>query len=98
MNGAVIYDGSTSVAFDIHSGVKQECLLAPTLFGIFFAVLFMYAFGISTEGIYLRTRSDGKLLNLARLKAITKTQLKPLRDVLFADDAAVEAHSAEELQ
>ena len=98
MNGTVIFDGSTSVAFDIRSGVKQGCLLAPTLFGILFAVLRKYAFGTSTKGIYLRTRSDGKLFNLTRLKAITKTQLKLLRDFLFADDAAVIAYSSEELQ
>ena len=72
--------------------------IRPTLFGIFFAVLLKYAFGTSTDGIYLRTRSDGKLFNLTRLKAITKTQLKLLQDLLFADDAAVVAHSAEELQ
>ena len=94
----MIFDGSTSVAFDIRSRVKQGCLLAPTLFGIFFAVFLKYAFGISTEGIYLSTRSDRKLFNLARLKAITKTQLKLLRHILFADDAAVEAPLAEELQ
>ena len=29
MNGTVIFDGSTSIAFDIRSGVKQGCVLAP---------------------------------------------------------------------
>ena len=43
-------------------------------------------------------QADGKLFNFARLKAITKTQLKLLLDFLFADDAAVVAHSGEELQ
>ena len=98
MKGTVVFDGSTSAAFDIRNGVKQGCVLVPTLFGIFFAVLLRYAFGTSTEGIYLATRSDGKLFKLARLKVITKTQLKLLRDFLFADDAAVVAHSAEELK
>ena len=49
------------------------------------------------EGIYLRTRSDGKLFNLARLKAKTKVTVKCLRDFLFADYAAVAAHTAENL-
>ena len=57
-----------------------------------------HAFGSATEGIYLRTRSDGKLFNLFRLRAKSKVQLKCLHDLLFADDAAVIAHSAEELQ
>ena len=39
--------------FDILIGVKQGCVLAATLFGIFFATLLKQAFGKSTEGIYL---------------------------------------------
>ena len=44
-----------------------------TLFGIFFAMLLKHASGEATEGIYLHTRSDGKLY-LARLKAKTKVR------------------------
>ena len=98
MKGTVVFDGSTSGAFEIRSGVKQGCVLAPTLFGTFFSVLLKYAFGSATEGIYLRTRSDGKLFNLARLRAKTKVTIKRSRDFLFADDAAVATHSEEELQ
>ena len=98
MKGTVVFDGSTSDTFDIKSGVKQGCVLAPTLFGIFFAVMLKHAFGSATEGIYLRTRSDGKLFNLSRLRAKSKVQQICLRELLFADDAAVIAHSAEELQ
>ena len=54
--------------------------------------------GIATEGVYPRTRSDGNLFNLSRLRAKTKVQLKCMRDFLFADDAAVVAHSAQDLQ
>eukprot|EP00745_Piridium_sociabile_P043277 TRINITY_DN8831_c0_g1_i1.p1 TRINITY_DN8831_c0_g1~~TRINITY_DN8831_c0_g1_i1.p1 ORF type:complete len:1016 (+),score=240.62 TRINITY_DN8831_c0_g1_i1:1061-4108(+) len=98
MKGTVVFDGSTSNSFDVLGGVKQGCVLAPTLFGMFFAVLLKHAFGSSTEGVYLRTRSDGKLFNLSRLRAMSKVQLKCLRDFLFADDAAITTHSAEELQ
>ena len=55
-----------------------------------------HAFGTATEGVYLQTRSDGKLFHLSRLRAKTKVQLNA--DFLFADDAAVVAHSAEDLQ
>ena len=37
--GTVVFDGSASAAFNIQSGVKQGCVLAPILFGIFFAVM-----------------------------------------------------------
>jgi phage terminase large subunit-like protein len=36
MKGTIQYDGSISSSFEIKSGVKQGCVLAPTLFGIFF--------------------------------------------------------------
>ena len=98
MKGTVVSDGSTSATFNIRSGVKQGCVLAPTLFGIFFVVMLKHAFGPAAEGIYLRTRTDGKLFNLSRLRAKTKGQLRCLRDFLSADDAAVTAHSAEDLQ
>ena len=52
MKGTVLYDGATFNPFNILSGVKQGCVLAPTLFGIFFATLLKHAFGESTEGIY----------------------------------------------
>ncbi|XP_063596220.1 uncharacterized protein LOC134773073 [Penaeus indicus] len=97
MKGTVAFDGSTSNAFDIRNEVKPGCVLALTLFGIFFAAMLKHAFCSATDGIYLRTRSDGKLFNLSRRRAKSKAQLKCLRD-FFADDAAVTAHSAEDLQ
>ena len=98
MMGVVQFDGSTSEAFSIKSGVKQGCVLAPTLFGIFFAIMLKQAFDSSTEGVYLHTRSDGGLYNLSRLKAKTKVTNMVIRDLLFADDAALVAHTEEELQ
>ena len=98
MKGTVVYDGSTSEPFPVCSGVKQGCVLAPTLFGIFFSLLLSYAFDSSSDGIYLRTRSDGKLFNLARLRAKTKVTEVYVREMLFADDAALTAHSGEALQ
>ena len=78
--------------------MKKGCVLATTLFGIFFAFLLKQAFGDATEGIYFQTRSDGKLCNLSRLIAKSKVQMKYLRDPLFPDDAAITAHSAEDIQ
>ena len=96
--GTVQFNGSSSEPFEIRSGVKQRCVLAPTLFGIFFGMLLKHAFDTTKEGIYLRTRSDGRLSNLARLRAKTKVRKVLIRDMLFADDAAVATHTQEELQ
>ena len=72
MKGTVLCDGATSDPFNILSGVKHGCVLAPTLFGIFFATLLKHAFGKSTEGIYLRTN----LFKLSRLGAKTRVHEK----------------------
>lgn len=48
MMGTVQYNGCMSDTFNIKSGVKQGCVMAPTLFGIFFALLLKHAFKSST--------------------------------------------------
>ena len=92
------YEGSLSALLAIKSGVKQGCVLAPTLFGILFSLLLKHAFGAETEGVYMHTRADGKLFNVARLRAKTKVRHITVRDMLFADDAAVTSHTEEGLQ
>ena len=98
MHSTVCFDGGTSDAFPVSSGVKQGCVLAPTLFGIFFSMLLHYDFADCEEGIYIRSRADGKLLNIARLRAKTKVHELLMRELLFADDAVLTSHSQEGLQ
>ena len=98
MEALFIRGGGTSDAFPVSGGVKQGCVLAPTLFGIFFSMLLHYAFAGCEEGIYIRSRTDGKLLNIARLHAKTKVYELLIRELLFADDAALTSHSQEGLQ
>ena len=96
--GTVQFNDSSSELFEINSSVKQSCVLVPTLFGICFGLLLKHAFDTTTEGIDLRTRSDGRLFNLARLRAKTKVRKVLIMDMLFADDAAVATHTQEEIQ
>ena len=98
MKGTISYDGEASEPFPMHSRVKQGCVLAPTLFSIFFSLLLKFAFEQSTEGVHLHTRSDGKLFSLARLRAKTKVRTVLIREMLFADDAALSSHTEEDLQ
>ena len=98
MKGVLSFNGKTSEPFTIRRGVKQGGILAPTLFGILFSLLLNHAFKHSTEGIHLHTRSDGKLFNLARLRAKTKVRTVFIRELLFEDDAALTTHKEEELQ
>ena len=45
------------------------------------------------DAVYIRYRLDGNLFNLRRLKAHTKTLQVLVRELLFADDAALVAHT-----
>jgi hypothetical protein len=54
--------------------------------------LLKLAFGTAIEGIYLLTRSDGKLFNLSWLRVKSKVHLKCLHYFLFADAAAITTH------
>ena len=49
--GTVQFDGSSSEPYPIKSGVKQGCVLAPTLYGILFSLLLGYAFKGNEEGV-----------------------------------------------
>ncbi|XP_076436205.1 uncharacterized protein LOC143275812 [Babylonia areolata] len=81
--------GSSSDPFPIKSGVKQGCVLAPTLFGVFFSLLLSYAFSQSEDGVYLHTRSDGSLFNLACLHAKTKVR----QDFTYLGSTISSSHS-----
>ena len=46
----------------------------------------------------MHRRSDGRLYNITRLRANTKVCVTIIRDMLFADDAAVTSHTEQDLQ
>ena len=96
MAGAVSIGGSTTDPFKISHGLKQECVLARTLFTIFMAALLSTVSEHISAGVYIRTRSDGKLIQLARLKASTTIRELCIRKLLFADDAAIVAHTLDD--
>ena len=71
--------------------------MQATLFGIFFSALIHHALP-DPSGILLHTRGSGKLFNLSYLRARTKVRRVLIRKLLYADDAAIVAHSETELQ
>jgi Reverse transcriptase (RNA-dependent DNA polymerase) len=94
----VCINGELLEPFPVKAGVKQGDLLAPTLFAMYFAVIFQKAFARGDVGVFVRYRTSGKLLNLRRLKAQSKAFLVLIRDLLYADDCDLVAHSEADLQ
>ena len=90
--------GEVSDSFRVTNGVKQGCILAPTLFSIFLSAMLDDAFRDMWDGIYMQSRQSADLLNVAHFRAKTKTTRILMRELLFAYDSALVAHSAEEMQ
>ena len=58
----------------------------------------MVAFRDCEVGVPVRFRTDGNVFNLRRLQARTKTFAAMIRDLLYADDCALLAHSEADAQ
>ena len=91
-------DGEFSDPFSVTKGVKQGCVLAPTLFRMVFSAMLTAAFQDGDNGILIRYRFDGKLSNLRRLQAKSKVRTEVLDEFLFADDMAKGAPTEEKMQ
>jgi len=98
MKANVSVGGEASETFGVTNGVKQGCVLAPTLFSIFLSAMLEEAFQDMEDGVYIQTRQSADLFNVAHFRAKTKTTQILVRELLFADDSALVAHSAEKIQ
>ena len=98
MKARVHCSGSTSDAFHIVTGVKQGCVLAPTLFSLFLTAIISQCFSECDNDVTIEYRPDGRLLNVHRFGAKSLVRESSVRMLLYADDCALFAHNAEDLQ
>ena len=91
-------NGEASIPFPVTTGLKQGCVLAPTLFSLLFAQMLDFALSQSTVGVSIHYWYDGDFFNLSRLQSRTKASQVTVRDFLFADDCALAANSEKDLQ
>ena len=95
MQARVQIDGEYSEPFPVTNGVKQSCVMAPTLFSMMFSAMLTDAFQDVDAVFRIRYHFDGKLLNLRRLQAKSKVQTDVVDKLLDADDVAGNAKSEE---
>ena len=98
MQARVQNDGEYSEPFPVTNGVKQGCVIEPTLFSMMFAAMLTDAFQDVDAGFPIRYRFDGKLLNLRRLQAKSKVQTDVVNNLFYADDLAENAKSEVNMQ
>nr|VZI49689.1 unnamed protein product [Spirometra erinaceieuropaei] len=96
---ARVTDNETvSEAFAVTNGVKQGCVLAPTLFSIMSSVMLMDVYRDERSGIRIAYRTDGHLLNQRWMHFQWRVSTTTVHELLFADDCVLNTTSEEEMQ
>ncbi len=98
MKASVKLKGDLSNPFEVNNGVKQGCVLAPTLFSIFLTVVLQHAFENCDIGVWIQSRPEADLFNVNQYKSATRTRKILVRELMFADDTAFVAHSHDDAQ
>ena len=93
MKARVWIKGELSDPFSVRNGVKQGCVLAPTLFSIYLAVVLQRAFNNCVRGVLIQSRPGADLFNVNQFKSTRSTQGLLIREFMFADDTAFVAHN-----
>ena len=70
--GRIIKNGNTSDPFPLSNGVKQGCVLAPTLFSLLLTQMLSAALAQTEAEVKEHFCNDGDFFNLRRLKSYTK--------------------------
>lgn len=93
MTIAVLCNGSKTEPFRFEIGVRQGCIIAPTLFTVFVvAVLHITGHSLSI-GVQTTYRIDDKLFNLNSFRAKSKIFYTSNMELQYADDNAIVAHT-----
>nr|XP_061823852.1 uncharacterized protein LOC133611023 [Nerophis lumbriciformis] len=90
--------GDETEPFRVDTGVKQGCVIAPTLFSIFVATILHLTNIHLPQGVEIMYRTDGQLLNINRFRAKGQTTTISIMELQYADDNALIALSEEDLQ
>nr|VZI08286.1 unnamed protein product [Spirometra erinaceieuropaei] len=98
MVARVTDNGAVSEALAVTNGVKQGCVLAPTLSSLMFPAMLMDAYRDECPGIRIAYRTDGHLLNQRRMHFQSRVSTTTVHELLFADDCALNTTLEEEMQ
>ncbi|BHF85068.1 hypothetical protein SprV_1002822600 [Sparganum proliferum] len=99
MMARVTDNGAVSEAFAVTNGVKQGCVLAPTLSSYMFPAMLMDAYRDERPAfVRIAYRTNGQLLNQRRMHFQSRVSTTTVHELLFADDCALNTTSEEEIQ
>ena len=90
--------GQTSEPLSETRGTKQGCVTALLLFTLVFSAMLSDVFHDNDLGALIWFHTDVNVRNVRRLKLKTRTSKVLTRDLLFADDCALFAHTVDVIQ
>lgn len=82
----IAVESEESDFFTVTFGVQQGCVLAPTMFTLYFAVVVRVVLRVTSEVIHLHFRMDCGRFNLARFKSRSKVLYIMITEIIYADD------------
>ncbi|BHF80189.1 hypothetical protein SprV_0702331300 [Sparganum proliferum] len=80
------------------NGVKQDCVLAPTLFSLAFCAMQLDVYCDELPGMLTANRTDDQLLNHQRMHFQSRVSVTTVHELLFTDDCALNATSEGDMQ
>ena len=92
---SVRVDGVLSEPFQVSTGLKQGCLLAPFLFNLYFNKVMHQVLSDLNDGVEFKYRLDGKLFRRSGTRLPMSVHICDLR---FADDVMTGCLSSDALQ
>eukprot|EP00666_Eupelagonemidae_sp_cell4sb_P000427 gene427-4293_t len=93
MEARVRVDGSLSEPFQVRTGVRQGCLIAPVLLNLFYAAVLTEWRRLAPPDITIRFAVDAKLTNHGR--TFRPADRSQIGDTVYADDTTLLASSWE---
>lgn len=98
MQASVRINNELSAPFNVTTGVKQGCVMAPSLFTIYLCAMLELLKDRGLPGIDITYRMDRGIFNIRAFDARTKTSRTIVLEFQYADDAMVCAESEEDMQ
>ncbi|BHF70605.1 hypothetical protein SprV_0301365800 [Sparganum proliferum] len=99
MMARVTANGAVSEAFAVTNGLKQGCVLAPTLLSRMFSAMLMDAYRDERPPVIrIAYRTDGLLLNQRWMHFQSRVSTTTVHELVFADDCGLNTTSEEEMQ
>nr|VZI47937.1 unnamed protein product [Spirometra erinaceieuropaei] len=89
---------TASEAFAVTNAMKQDCVLAPTLFRLMFSAMMIDAYRDERPGVRIAYRTDGHLLNHRRMHFQSRVSTTAVHEPLFVNDCVLNITLEEDMQ